>query len=119
MQFNLEIIFVNSYEFLSFTQNVGKNICKITSESLSNKYEQKILDHTKNSATDALKTASKKAIEKAAEGAGDLIGNKIPDRITKASKLLRQNNSETLTILYIQYVYMYIYILYIYSYIFR
>ena len=42
MQFNLEIIFVNSYEFLSFTQNVGKNICKITSENLSKKYEQKM-----------------------------------------------------------------------------
>ena len=46
------------------------------SKNVSSKYSQKLLDHAKKSATDALKTASKGAIEKTAE-AGNLIGNKI------------------------------------------
>ena len=33
------------------------------SENLSSKYSQKLLDHAKQSATDALKTASKRAIQ--------------------------------------------------------
>ena len=37
------------------------------SKSLSSKYSQKPLDHGKQSAIDALKTASKIAIQKAAE----------------------------------------------------
>ena len=40
---------------------------------------QKPLDHTKKSATDALKTSSEKT--------GDFIGNKIANRITKVSKI--------------------------------
>ena len=38
--------------------NIGKNI----SENLSRKYSQKLLDHTKQSATDVFKTASKRVI---------------------------------------------------------
>ena len=52
----------------------------------SYKYDQKILDSAKNSATDAIKTASKRAINKTARATGDLIGNKIADRITSASR---------------------------------
>ena len=37
---------------------------------------QKRLDHTKKSATDALKTSSERAIQKVAEETGDLIGKK-------------------------------------------
>ena len=44
-------------------------------KSLSNKYDQKLLDRAKTSTTDAIKTASKRAIEKTAEATGDLIGN--------------------------------------------
>ena len=33
------------------------------SKNLSSKYSQKLLDHAKQSATDALKTASKRAIQ--------------------------------------------------------
>ena len=33
-------------------------------ESLSTKYGKKLLDHNKNAATDAFKTASKRAIQK-------------------------------------------------------
>ena len=61
------------------------------------KYSQKLLDHPKQSATDALKTTSKRVIQKTAEATGDLISSEIADRITKVSKTLPQNNSETIT----------------------
>ena len=48
-----------------------------------------------NSLTDALKTASKRAIQKTAEATCDLTGNKIADKITRASKTFPKNNSET------------------------
>ena len=51
-------------------------------KNLSSKYSQKLLDHAKQSTTDAFKTASKTAIQKAAEATYDLIGNKIADSIT-------------------------------------
>ena len=44
---------------------------------------QKLLDHAKQSATDALKTSSKRVIRKTAEATDDLIGNKIANKITK------------------------------------
>ena len=53
---------------------------------MSNRYSQKPVDTAKKSATDAIKTASKKAIQKTAEATRDLIGNKIADTITSASK---------------------------------
>ena len=43
---------------------------------------QKLLDHVKQSATDAFETASKKAIQKTTEATGELIGNKIANKIT-------------------------------------
>ena len=52
---------------------MGKNISK----NLSGKYSQKLLDHAKQSATDALKTISKSVLQEAAEATVDLIGNKI------------------------------------------
>ena len=56
---------------------------------------QKLLDHAKKSATDVVKASSKRVIQKTAEATGDLIDNKIANRITKVSKDLQQNNSET------------------------
>ena len=44
--------------FLSFTKNVGKNVGKNISKSLSGEYSQKVLDHAKQPATDALKITS-------------------------------------------------------------
>ena len=38
---------------------MGRNIDQNTSKNLSSKYSQKLIDHAKQSATDALKTASK------------------------------------------------------------
>ena len=40
-------------------RNIGENIVK----NLSSKYNQKLLDHAKQSARDALKTVSKRAIQ--------------------------------------------------------
>ena len=49
-------IFVRGYIFFSFAKNIGKN--------LSCKYSQKLLDHAKQSAADALRTSSKRVIKK-------------------------------------------------------
>ena len=57
-------MFVKGYGFLSFAKNIGKNISKDKSSNLSGKYSQKLLDHVKHSATDALKTTSKRVIKK-------------------------------------------------------
>ena len=67
-------------------------------KNLRNKYSQKLLDTTKKSTTDAIKTASKRAIQKTAEATGDLIDNKIADKITtvskKSAKKLQNNETE-------------------------
>ena len=78
MRYSIEPRDVKEYGFLSFAKNMGK--------SLSNKYGHKLLDSTKKSTTDAIKTASKRAIQKTAEATGDLIGNTIADKITSISK---------------------------------
>ena len=41
-------------------KNIGRNTCK----NLSGKYNQKLLDHAKQSATDAFKSSSKRVIQK-------------------------------------------------------
>ena len=79
-----ERIFVKVYGLLAFAKNSGK-------------YNQKLVDHTKQSATDALKAVSKRAIQKTAKTTGDLIGDKIANRIAKVSRSSLQNNSETIT----------------------
>ena len=50
---------------------MGKNIGK--NKTLSGKYSQKLLDHAKNSATDALKTTSKRIIKKTGERVLSLV----------------------------------------------
>ena len=57
-------IFVKSYGFLSFVRHMGRNIGKDIFKNFHSKYSQKLLDHAKQSPTDALKTASKRAIQK-------------------------------------------------------
>ena len=73
------------------TENIGKNV----SENLSSKFSQKLLNHAKKSAADALKTVSKKAIQKKAKATGDMIENKIADKITEVSRCSPQNTLET------------------------
>ena len=89
-----DCIFVKGYGFLSFAENMGRNIDKNKSKSLSSKYSQKCIDHAKRYATDALKTASKGAIQKTAEVCGGWIGSKITDKITRVSITSPKNNSE-------------------------
>ena len=76
---------MKGYEYLSFSENISKNIIKNISENLSHKYNQKILDHAIQFATDELKTVS----------TGDLIGNKIADKIMQSSRTSPNNSSET------------------------
>ena len=71
---------------MSFVQNMGKNIGKSMIKNFSSKNSQKLFDHAKQFAANALKTASKREIQKAAEATGDLIGNEIADKITRVSK---------------------------------
>ena len=56
----LDQILVKCYGFLSFAEYMGKNISK----NINCKYGQKLLDHDKQSATDAIKTTSKKSNSK-------------------------------------------------------
>ena len=51
--------------------------------SISDKYSQKPHHHTKQSVSDAFKTASKRAIQKPPQTTGDLVFNKIADKIMK------------------------------------
>ena len=74
-------IFVKVYGFLSLAKKMGKNIGKNISRNLSGKYSprmlatrQKLVDRTKELATDILKTTSKREIQKTAQENGDLIG---------------------------------------------
>ena len=78
-------IYVIGYGFLPFAKYMGK--------SVSNKYGQKLLDSTKKSTTDTIKTASKIVIQKSAEATGELIGNKIADKTTSMSKKSSNNNN--------------------------
>ena len=52
---------------------MGRNIGKNVSKSLISKGNQKLIDHAKQTATGALKTASKIAIYKTVEPTGNLI----------------------------------------------
>ena len=63
-------ILVKDYGFFSFAKNMGKNIGKNISKILNGKYSQKLLDHSKQYATDVFKTASKRTIQKIAEATG-------------------------------------------------
>ena len=65
---------------------MGRNIGKNISKNLIGKYSQELLDHAKQLATDAFKTALTWLIQKTAKASGNLIGNKIANRITKVSK---------------------------------
>ena len=51
-------VFVKDYGFFSFAKNMDGSV---------GKYSQKLIDHAKQYATDAIKTTSKRAIQKTAE----------------------------------------------------
>ena len=62
---------------------MGRNI----SENLTSKYSQKLLDQSKKSATDTLKTSSRRVIRKSGETTSDLIGNKLLIKFQEPQKL--------------------------------
>ena len=70
---------------------------KYIGKSLNSKSSQKLLDHAKQSATDALEATLKTVNRKTPDAIDNFIGNKIPDRIMKVSRSSPQNNSETIT----------------------
>ena len=70
-------------DFCLLRKNMGKNV--------SSKYGQKLLDSTKKSTTDAIKTAWKRGILKTAEATGDLIDNKIADKTQVFLKSLKSH----------------------------
>ena len=77
--------YVKGYGFLSFARNIGTYATKVA-KNLHNKYDQKLVDTAKKSATNAFKIASKRAIQNTAEATGDLVGNTIANKITSISK---------------------------------
>ena len=93
----IDLIFVKGYGFFVFAKNMRKNIVKNITNHLSSKCNQKRLNHTKQSATDAIKTTSKWATQKTAEATDDLIDNKIANNITKVSRTSRWSNSKVVT----------------------
>ena len=64
LQQGIIIQFKRVWTFL--TKNMSKIVGKNISKCLSGKYHQKLVDHPKQSATDALKTASKRKLQKTA-----------------------------------------------------
>ena len=77
--------YLKRYGFLSFARNLGTHATKVA-KNLNNKYNQKLADSAKKSATDAFKIASKRAIQKTAETTGALVGITIANKITSISK---------------------------------
>ena len=91
-------IFVKDYGFVSFVENMGKNIAKSPSKNLDGKYSQKLLDHLNNlQQMYLLNYSSKRVFQKTAEAIGDLTDIKIANKMTKTSKTSQQNNSERVT----------------------
>ena len=93
--------YVQGQGFMSFARNVGnkygrKIFDKIldVSKSMKNKYGKKILDNSLSAGKDFAKIAGKKVLTKSAEASGDLIGNKIPDRITKSARNKEQKEDD-------------------------
>ena len=75
---------------------MGKDNGIILSKKWSGKNSEKLLDHAKQFATDAFKTASKRVIQKTAEATGDFIGNKIVKKLQKIQRIQNKKNSEIL-----------------------
>ena len=71
-----------------------ENISKGISKNVSSKFSQKCIDHAKHFTINWIKAISKRVIQKTAEETGNLIGNKIVDKITRVSKVLKKNNPE-------------------------
>ena len=85
--------YVKGYGFMSFARNFGKkygkklmNTAIKTGTSFNSKYGKKLTDAAIKTGKDFATTAGKKIVHKSAKATGDLIGNKIADKITSASR---------------------------------
>ena len=85
--------YITGYGFLSFAKNFGnkngKNLMNTaikTGTNFNSKYGKKLTDTAIKTGKDFATIADKKIVHKSAEATGDLIGNKIADKITSASK---------------------------------
>ena len=85
--------FVKGYGFMSFARNFGNkydkklmNTAIKTGTIFNNKYSKKLTDTAIKTDKDFATIAGKKIVHKTAEATGDLIGKKIADKITSASK---------------------------------
>ena len=85
--------YVKGYGFMSFARNFGNkygkklmNTAKKTGTNFNSKYSKKLRDTAIKTGKDFATSAGKKIVHKSAETNGDLIGNKIADKITSASK---------------------------------
>ena len=85
--------YIKGYGFLSFARNFGykygkklMNTAIKTGTNINSKYSKKLADIAIKTGKDFATIAGKKIVHKTAEATGDLIGNKIADKITSASK---------------------------------
>ena len=85
--------YVKRYGFMSFARNFGNkygkkimNTAIKTGTNFNSKYDRKLTDTAIKGVKDFATIAGKKIVHKNAEATGDLIGNKIADKITSASK---------------------------------
>ena len=77
MRYSIELRerrYVKGYGFLSFARN------------FSDKYSKSLMDKGVDVSKKFAKTAGKKILKETAKATGDLIGKKIADKITSASK---------------------------------
>ena len=91
--------YVKGYGFMSFARNFGDkygkklmNTAIKTGTTVNSKYGKKITDAAIKTGKDFATIAGNKIVHKTAEATGDLIGNKIADKITSASK--KSHNEE-------------------------
>ena len=92
--------YVKGYGFMSFTRNFvnkyGKKLMNTaikTGTNFNSKYGKKLTDTAIKTSKDFATIAGKKIVHKSAEATGDLIGNKIADKITSASKKKTHNEA--------------------------
>ena len=85
--------YVKGYGFMSFARNFGNkygkkliNTAIKTGTNFNSKYGKKLTDTAIKTGKDFATIAGKKIVHKSAEATGVLIGNKIADKITSASK---------------------------------
>ena len=91
--------YVKGYGFMSFARNFGNkygkklmNTAIKTGTNFNSKYGKRLTDTAIKTGKDFATIADKKIVHKTAEATGDLIGNKIADKITSASK--KSHNEE-------------------------